>query len=72
MTGFTLAAAASIAAGLSIGAAATVGVTLAVEDHDVTPAQRVPTPPAPHPGAIRRPLLPRALPALRQPPGLLE
>ena len=31
MTGFTLAAAASIAAGLSIGAAATVGVTLALE-----------------------------------------
>ena len=33
MTGFTLAAAASIVAGLSIGAAATVGVTLAVRDH---------------------------------------
>ena len=31
MTGFTLAAAASIVAGLSIGAVATIGVTLAVE-----------------------------------------
>ena len=48
MSGFTLAAAASIAAGLSIGAAAIVGVTLAVEDHDVARAQRVPTPSAPH------------------------
>ena len=33
MTGFTLAAAASVAVGLSIGAATTVGVTLAVDDH---------------------------------------
>jgi hypothetical protein len=48
MSGFTLAAAASIAAGLSIGAAAIVGVTLAVEDHDVARAQRVRTPSAPH------------------------
>ncbi len=48
MSGFTLAAAASIAAGLSIGAAAVVGVTLAVEDHDVARAQRVRTPSAPH------------------------
>ena len=31
MTGFTLAAAASVVAGLSIGAVATIGVTLAVE-----------------------------------------
>jgi hypothetical protein len=48
MSGFTLAAAASIAAGLSIGAVTTVGVTLAVEDHDVARAQRVLTPSAPH------------------------
>ena len=48
MSGFTLAAAASIAAGLSIGAAAVVGVTLAVEDHDVARAHRVLTPSAPH------------------------
>ena len=44
MTGFRVAAAASIAAGLSIGAAATVGVTVAVEDHGITPAQEQPTP----------------------------
>jgi hypothetical protein len=46
MSGFTLAAAASIAAGLSIGAVTTVGVTLAVEAYDVARAQRVLTPPA--------------------------
>lgn len=34
MPGFTLAAAASIAAGLSIGAAATVGLTLVVHSGD--------------------------------------
>jgi hypothetical protein len=45
MTGLTLAAA-SIAVGLSIGAAATVGVTLAADDHAVSPAQN----PAPRPG----------------------
>jgi hypothetical protein len=49
MSGFTLAAAASIAAGLSIGAVTTVGVTLAVEAHDVARAQRALTPPVPHP-----------------------
>jgi hypothetical protein len=48
MTGFTLAAAASLAAGLSIGAAATVGVTLALEDHDMTPARELPTPLSPY------------------------
>jgi hypothetical protein len=48
MSGFTLAPAASIAAGLSIGAAVTVGVTLAVEDHDVARGLRVRTPSAPH------------------------
>jgi hypothetical protein len=46
MTGFTVtAAAASIAVGLSMGAAATVGVTLALEaleDHSITPAQQQP------------------------------
>jgi Protein of unknown function (DUF2613) len=40
MTGLTLAAA-SIAVGVSIGAAATVGVTLASQDHGVAP---VPSP----------------------------
>jgi hypothetical protein len=44
MTGFTLAAAASIAVGLSVGAAATVGVTLAVEGHSASPAQSPPAP----------------------------
>ncbi|OMC12309.1 DUF2613 domain-containing protein [Mycobacterium sp. SP-6446] len=48
MTGFTLAVAASIAAGLSIGAAATVGVTLAVHDHSAAPVQGPPPPSAPH------------------------
>ncbi len=48
MAGFTLAAAASIAVGLSIGAAAAVGVTLAMEEHDVAPARGVPTPSAPY------------------------
>jgi hypothetical protein len=51
MTGFTVtAAAASIAVGLSMGAAATVGVTLALEaleDHSVTPTQQ-PNPSSPH------------------------
>jgi hypothetical protein len=44
MPGFTLAAAASIAVGLSVGAVATVGVTLAVEGHDAVPAQNPPAP----------------------------
>jgi Protein of unknown function (DUF2613) len=48
MTGFTLAAVASIAAGLSIGAAATVGVTLAVQDHTAAPVQAPPAPSAPY------------------------
>jgi Protein of unknown function (DUF2613) len=48
MTGFTLAVAASIAAGLSIGAAATVGVTLAVQDDSTAPAQGPPTPSSPY------------------------
>lgn len=43
MTGFSFAAAASIAVGMSIGAAATVGVTLAVEPHSTAPAQSPPT-----------------------------
>ncbi len=45
MAGFSLAAAASIAAGLMIGAAATVGATLALEgsdDHATVPAQTAP------------------------------
>lgn len=33
MTGFTLAAAASVAVGLTVGVATTLGVTLAVADH---------------------------------------
>jgi Protein of unknown function (DUF2613) len=48
MPGFTLAAAASIMAGLSIGAAVTIGVTLAVQDHSVAPAPDVPRPSAPY------------------------
>ena len=75
MAGFTLSAAASIAAGLSIGAAATVGVTLALDDHSVAPAQEQPTPrhpSGPLPGGIRRPVFPRALPTVRQPAALLE
>jgi hypothetical protein len=47
MAGFTLAAAASIAVGLSVGAAATVGVTLALEapeGHNAGPAQSPPAP----------------------------
>jgi hypothetical protein len=42
VSGFSLAALASIAAGLSLGAVATVGVTLAANDH--APAQVVPAP----------------------------
>lgn len=42
MAGVSLAAAASIAAGLMIGAAATVGVTLVVEQHSVVPAKPAP------------------------------
>ncbi|MEM6105284.1 DUF2613 family protein [Mycobacterium sp. 050272] len=42
MTGFTLAAVAGIAAGLMIGAAATVGVTLTVEDPGRGPTQIAP------------------------------
>jgi hypothetical protein len=37
MTGFTLAAAASVAVGLAVGVATTVGVTLAVADRGPTP-----------------------------------
>ncbi|SOX51739.1 DUF2613 domain-containing protein [Mycobacterium ahvazicum] len=47
MTAFTLAAAAGIAAGLAIGAVATVGVTLAAEDHTMVPA-RAPSHPSSH------------------------
>ncbi len=47
MGGMALAAAAGIAAGLMIGAAATVGVTLVVEDHGVVPAQAPPATPIP-------------------------
>ncbi|GBG38064.1 DUF2613 family protein [Mycobacterium montefiorense] len=42
MTGFALAAIAGVAAGLAIGAAATVGVTLTVEDHSRAPVQTQP------------------------------
>jgi len=48
MTGFTLAAAASIAVGLSLGAAATVGVTHAVADHAMAPARFSPPPSGAH------------------------
>lgn len=43
MSGFTVAAAASIAVGLSIGVATTIGITLAVADDAV----RVQAPPRP-------------------------
>lgn len=39
MNGFTVAAAASIAVGLSIGVATTIGVTLAVAEHGVAPVR---------------------------------
>ncbi|MGD1283774.1 DUF2613 family protein [Mycobacterium seoulense] len=51
MTGFTVAAAASIAVGLSVGVATTLGVTVAVADHGVAPARGRPAalnPLAPH------------------------
>jgi len=50
MTGLTLATAASIAVGLSIGAAATVGGTLALEvldGHSMAPAHGPPAPRSP-------------------------
>jgi hypothetical protein len=42
MAGFSMIAVASITVGLSLGAAATVGVTLAMEDHKTVPAQTAP------------------------------
>jgi hypothetical protein len=57
MTGFALAAAAGVAAGLMIGAAATVGVTLAVQDHDMAP---VPAAPVMHGPVGPYPVLARA------------
>ncbi len=47
MTGFTLAAAASIAVGLSVGFATTVGVTLAVAEHGAAPVRGRPALPIP-------------------------
>lgn len=50
MAGFTLAATASVAAGLVLGVAATFGVTLAAEsyaDHGPAPAQSAPRPAGP-------------------------
>lgn len=44
MPGFTLAAAASIAAGLSLGAAATLGVTLAICGGRAAPVHTAPAP----------------------------
>ncbi|CAM4384853.1 hypothetical protein MB901379_00407 [Mycobacterium basiliense] len=44
MPGFALAAMATIAAGLSIGAAATVGLTLVVQGGSMTPTHSVPAP----------------------------
>ena len=49
MTGLTMVAAASIALGLSMGAAATVGITLAVEGSDAAPTPSPPTPRNPGP-----------------------
>ena len=48
MTGFTLAAAASIAVGLSIGAVATLGGTEAVADRGPAPAYGLPARSGPH------------------------
>lgn len=49
MTGFALAAAASVVVGLSVGVATTVGVTLAVADHGaVRGGPPVPRPLGPH------------------------
>jgi hypothetical protein len=49
VTGFSLTALASIAVGLTIGATATVGATLVLEDQDdVAPSQHVPASSAPH------------------------
>lgn len=48
MTTFTLAAAAGVAAGLAIGAVATVGVTLAAEDHPSMPARGPSGPSSPY------------------------
>ncbi len=64
MAGFSLAAAASVAAGLMIGAAATVGATLAVADHKVAPAPHRTGRAEPHravSGGLRLPLLARSL-----------
>jgi hypothetical protein len=47
MNGFTLAAAVSVAVGLCVGVATTVGITLAVADHSLV---QVPT--------VQRPVLP--------------
>ncbi|WP_156687541.1 DUF2613 domain-containing protein [Mycobacterium sp. Marseille-P9652] len=48
MSGLTLAAAASVAVGLSIGAAATVGVTLAADRHSAAPARGPAVPAGPN------------------------
>ena len=59
MTGFTLAAAVSVAVGLSVGVATTVGITLAVADHSLEPVptlQRPALPAGSLSGGIRRPL----------------
>ena len=47
MTGFTLAAAVSIAVGLCIGVATTVGITLAVADHSLVPVPSLQRPALP-------------------------
>jgi Protein of unknown function (DUF2613) len=48
MAGFKFAAAVSVAAGLSLGAVATVGATLAVDGSTVAPAHSAPNPAGPH------------------------
>jgi Protein of unknown function (DUF2613) len=48
MTGFSLAAAVSIAAGLSLGAVATVGATLAIDGSITAPAPSAPNPSGPY------------------------
>ncbi|ARR80447.1 hypothetical protein A5684_02580 [Mycobacterium intracellulare] len=48
MSGFTVAAAASIAVGLTIGVATTIGITLAVADDTAVPVQAPPRPAMPY------------------------
>ncbi|WP_260860506.1 DUF2613 family protein [Mycobacterium tilburgii] len=48
MAAFTLATVAGAAAGLAIGAVATIGVTLAAEDHTIVPVRAPSSPSSPY------------------------